>query len=131
MQFSGGAVSATPIFFSGEPYTFVYELLDGNWRKVPRDSLLYRLLGGFATECDGLEDLPSAHIFGNANRLAPGLRGKGRDRLRGQASSVAAWRVFESRRHLDGVEELIPLRLWKTEHQPSQRRQKSPFVARL
>ena len=75
---------------------------------------------GSSTECGELGDLPSARTIGNASRLAPRLRGKVRDKLQGLALSVAAWREFASKRHLDVFKELSYLRLWKTEHQSSQ-----------
>jgi hypothetical protein len=84
-----------------------------------------RQRSGLAIECDGLEECPFVHTIGSASRLSPGLHGKARDKLQGQALSVAAWFAFELKRHLDVFNELPYLRFWKTEYQPSQRRNKS------
>lgn len=92
------------------------ERFDGNSHKEPRDSLPCHPLSGSAIECDGLEDLPSAHTIGSASSLAPELRGRVGDKLRDEASSVAVWCVLESKRRLDGFKELPDQRLGKTEH---------------
>ncbi len=96
---------------------------------VALDAKSYQILGrviaqvGSAAECDGLEDPRCARTIGNASHLAPGLRGRAGDKLQGQASSVAAWRGSQSKRHLDVFKELLPLRLRKTNDQPSEGRQ--------
>ena len=64
-------------------------LLDGMMRRGRSDSRLRHRPVDFVAECDGLEDLPSARTTGNANHLAPGLRGTTGDKLRDQVSSVA------------------------------------------
>ena len=50
-------------------------------------------LVGYAVECDGLEDLPSAHTTGNASRLAPRLPVRAGGKLQGQASSLKRGRL--------------------------------------
>ena len=66
---------------------------------------------------------PFARTIGNASRLARGLPGRAGDKLQGQVSSVAALRGSLSKRHLYFFKELLPLRLRKTNDQPSEARQ--------
>ena len=98
-------------------------LFDGTVRKGRSDSQQHHLPVGFAAECDGLEDSLFARTIGNASHLAPGLPNRAGDKRQDQASSGAAWHEFESKRHLDIFKELLPLRLWKTNDQPSEARQ--------
>ena len=97
----------------------VDELFDDNSHKEPSSSLPRHPLNGSAAEYDGLEDSPCARIVGNASHLAPELPGKARDTLPDQAVSVAAWCGSLSKRHLDFFKQLLPLRLRKTNDQPS------------
>ena len=105
--------------------------IDDNRNKDLSDCSPCRRPDGFATECDGLEVLLSARTIGTASGLASGLLGKGRDKAQNQALGVAVCGLVESNRHLDVLNELLYLRLWKTEHQPSQRGQESVLVAGL
>jgi hypothetical protein len=73
-------------------------------------------------ECDGLEDLPFARTIDIANRLAPKLPGKARDKLQDQAPSVFVSRGSLSNRHLHFFKKLLPLRLRKTNDQPGEAR---------
>jgi len=95
------------------------ELLDDSSRKEPRDFLPSLPLGGSATECDGLVDLPCARTVGTSSRHAPALSGKARDKLRVRASTAVVSRAFDSRGYLHGFYESGPLRLWEAEHNPS------------
>jgi len=104
---------------------FADELLDGNSHKEPLDSLPRRSLSGSATECDGLEDSPCAHTIDNASRLAPGLPGRACDKLPDQVAGGVASLGSPSQHRLHVFEKLPDLRLWKTEDNPSQRRQES------
>src|ERR1700694_3901155 len=94
-------------------------LFDGTVHKGRSNSRQRHRPVGSAVECDGLEGLRCTRRIGNASRLAPGLCGRAGDKLRGQASSVAVWHEFESKRHLDMVKKLLPLRLGKTKYQSS------------
>ena len=105
-----------------ESCALVDEPVDGNWRKESLDSLLRHHRDGFATECDGLEDLPFAHTIGNASHLAPGFHGRVGDKFRAQASTVTGWLGSQSKRHLHFFKELFPLWLRKTNDQPSEGR---------
>jgi len=58
----------------------------------------------------------------NASHLAPGLPGRADDMLQDQASDVAACLGSLSKRDLHFFKELLPLRLWKTNDQPSEAR---------
>jgi hypothetical protein len=62
-------------------------------------------------------------MIGNAIHLAPELQTKARDKLQDQVSSGAAWHGSLSKRHLHFFEELLPLRLRKTNDQPLEARQ--------
>lgn len=64
--------------------------------------------------------LPFARTIGIASRLAPGLPGKARDKLQGQAASVVVLLESLSNRDLHVFKELLPLRLWKANDQPSE-----------
>ena len=75
---------------------------------------------GFATEYDEPEDYPFGRTIDNASHLAPGLRGKAGDKLRGQVLIAAASRGHQSKRHLDIFKKLPPLLHRKTEYKPSQ-----------
>jgi hypothetical protein len=77
---------------------------------------------GFVAECDGLEDPPCARTIDNAIHHAPGLPCRAGDTLQDQASIVAAWRRFPSKRDLHFFKKLLPLRLRKTNDQPSEAR---------
>ena len=68
------------------------EPLGGTVRKELQDSLWSHPLSGSAIECDGLDDLPSAHTVGNAIRLALGLPGRLAIRFRGKPQ---AWPFCE------------------------------------
>ena len=67
-----------------------------------------------AAECDGLEGLPCARTIGNASHLAPGLYGRVGYKLQGQVSSGVPWHGSQSKHHLHFFNELLPLRLRKT-----------------
>jgi hypothetical protein len=95
----------------------------GNSHKEPLDSLLRHPLSDSATECDGLEDHPSARNFGIAIHPAPGLHGRADDKLQDQDSSWVARYGSPSKRDPDFFKELHPLRLWKTNDQPNEARQ--------
>jgi hypothetical protein len=58
-----------------------------------------------------------------ASYLAPRLRGRVGDKLQDQVSIGAVWLGSQSKRPLDGLEELRYLGLWKTNDQPSEARQ--------
>jgi hypothetical protein len=107
----------------GPRLAVVHELFGGNWRKEQSDCPVRHPLGGSATERGGLEDPPSVRTVGSANCRAPKLHGKPRDKLLDQASSVAAWCAFESKRNLNGLKKLFYLGLWKTNDQSSEARQ--------
>ena len=115
---------------SGEIRT-VGGLFGDTTRREISDSGLCHHPVGLAVECDGLEYSPYTRTTGNASHLAPRLRGGVGDRLQDQASIAVVLHGFRSKRHLDGFKELSYLRLRKTKHQPSQRRQKSVLVTRL
>ena len=76
-----------------------------NWIRCHR-------LAGCAAECDGFEDSPYFRTIGNASHLAPALPDKAGDKRPDQASSVAVWPGFDSKRHLDVFKKLLSLRLW-------------------
>jgi hypothetical protein len=78
---------------------------------------------GFGPECDGLEDFSSAHIAGNASRLAPTLHGKAGDKIPDQALGGVDLLGSLSKRHLHFVKKVFPLRLRKTDDQPNEARQ--------
>ena len=99
------------------------ELLDGMRRRGRSDFRQRHHPVGSAAECDGFEDFPYTHTIGNASRLAPGLHGRAGDKLQGQAASGAAWPGCQSKCDLDFFKELLPLRLRKTNDQPSEARQ--------
>ena len=96
------------------------ELFDGTVRRGRSGSRQCHRPVGFAAEYDGLEDVPSARTIDNASRLAPTLHGKAGDTLQDRASSGVSWPASQSKRHLHFFKELLPLRLRKTKHQPSQ-----------
>jgi hypothetical protein len=98
-------------------------LLDGMTNKGRSDSRQRHHPVGFEAECDALEDSPFARTIGNASRLALGLPGRVGDMLQVQAASGAALHGSESKRDLHFFKELLPLRLRKTNDQPSEARQ--------
>jgi hypothetical protein len=63
-------------------------LLDGMMRRGRSDSRQRHRPVGSASECGGLDDLPSAHTVGIASRLAPGLVSKVDYKLQRQVSIV-------------------------------------------
>ena len=77
---------------------------------------------GSATERDGLEGLAYARTIGNASRLAPAPRGRGGDKIQGQASIVVVWYASRYKRHLHVFKQLFPLGLRKTNYQPDKAR---------
>ena len=93
---------------------------DDNSHKEPLDSLLRHPLSDSATECDGLEDHPTARNFGIAIHPAPGLHDRADDKLQDQISSWVARYGFPSKRDLHFFKELLPLRLRKNSDQPSE-----------
>jgi hypothetical protein len=95
----------------------------GNSHKEPLDSLLRHPLSDSATECDGLEDHPTARNFGIAIHPAPGLHGRADEKLQVQASSGVVSRGSHSKRHPHFFKELLPLRLRKANDQPGETRQ--------
>ena len=97
-------------------------LLDGMMRRGRSDSLLRHRPVGFAAEYDGLEDFPWTHTIDNAIHLAAGLRGRARDKLQGQAATVAARLGSLSKYHLYFFKKLLPLQLRKTNDQPGETR---------
>ncbi len=106
--------------FCGKEITRLVDgLFDGMMRREQSDSLQRHHPIGPAAEYDEPEDPLCTHKIGNANHLAPGFPGKARDRLQGQASTVAAWCALESKRHLHAFKELPYLWLGKTEYQSS------------
>jgi hypothetical protein len=98
-------------------------LLDGMMRRGRSGSLWTHRPVGSTIEYDGLEDFPSDHTIGIASRLAPKLAGIAGDKLPDQASTVAFLFGSLSKRDLHFFKELFPLRLRKTNDQPSEARQ--------
>jgi hypothetical protein len=96
---------------------------DGTMRRGRSDSRPRHRPVGSAAECDGLEDPPSARTIGTAIHLAPGLRGRVGDTRPDQAASAAALQGSVSKRHLHFFQQLLPLRLRKTNDQPGEARQ--------
>jgi hypothetical protein len=96
------------------------ELFDGRTRRVRSDSQLQHRPVGSVGECGGLEDPPFARTIGIASHLVPGHPRRAGDRLRGQVSSGAVLLGSLSKRDLHFFKELFPLRLRKTNDQPSQ-----------
>jgi hypothetical protein len=91
-------------------------------RRERSDSRRCHLLGGSATEGDGLEDFPFARKLGSASRLAPALHCIVGDKPRVQALSVVVWNEFLSKRYPDVFKELPYLRFWKTNDQSGEAR---------
>ena len=88
----------------------------------------YQILGRVIAQAAPCLNVMNLKIFhpptpiDNASRLAPGLHGTAGDKLQDQASSGAAWLGSRSKRHLNFFKELLPLRLRKTNDQPSEAR---------
>jgi hypothetical protein len=98
------------------------ELLGDTSHIESPNSLPHHHPGDCAAECDELEDLPSAHTIGNASHLASELPGRAGDKLQDQAASGVALHGSLSKRDLHFFKELLPLRLRKTNDQPSETR---------
>ena len=99
------------------------EPFDDTVRRGQLDSRQRHRRVGSAIERDGLEDLPSARTLDNAIHLAPGLHCRVGDRLQDLASGVVTWLGSLSKRDLHFFKKLLPLRLRKTNDQPSEARQ--------
>jgi hypothetical protein len=101
------------------------ELFDGMMQRERGRSVSHRCprLACFVVICDGLEDLPCAHMIGTASHLAPGLRGRAGDKLQAQASSVVAWHGSPPKRYLHFLKELFSLWLRNPNDQPGEARQ--------